>query len=450
MTEDNDFVSGLAIFLSRMSAEAIEDAQPTVRKAKTEVQEPRDTTNPRYITQLLTGILRGVGHPANIQRVYKRIADEVHWDKAFLPWRRSPFWLVLRVVLQTTLIGQMHQEYKSFMVYLLAKILQLAVDAKFPSDMIHVMHAKLSRRMTKLHRSCGPINNQLLKFLHATGRAARNFRDEQWKNIQKCQAEPLHWAPETLDFEKDTVLSLTRSRSRIDEILTDESEGTTPPLFHPNESSRYYPPDHTSVDFGRGVNDLEKAIQADPALALADFEEAVQTCLEDWVQRIHDNGTSCASLAEYFRIYSTAALKIYQYNTEEWSVMLLTLLELWMAIDRLAIAELPLLRDYSPEVSPALIEPLLLRTFKSTQRGICIMTYCSVRANNAPRGSLFSDNCSFSIRYFQSSPQLMRVKSEIIHAAQSEREAVIQDFLEKKQLYENLMRYAGEQPFRLP
>jgi len=78
MKEDGDFISGLASFLSRMSAEAIEDAQPTVRKAKTEVQEPRDTTNSRYITQLLTGILRGIGHPANIQRVHKRIADEVH------------------------------------------------------------------------------------------------------------------------------------------------------------------------------------------------------------------------------------------------------------------------------------------------------------------------------------------------------------------------------------
>ena len=246
MKKDSDFISELASFLHQMSSEAIDDARPTVFKAKKRVRELRDTTNPRYITQLLTGILRGIGHPAAIERIHKRIADEVHWNNAFSPWRRSPFWLVLRVALQTTLIGsgQSHQEYKSFMAYLLAKLLQLAVDAKFPSDLIHIMHAKLSRRMTKLHESLGPINNRLLSFLTTTGNASRNFRAQQWENIQKCQVEPIHWAPETLDFEEDIVLSLTHSRSHINRILAGKSETITPVPFHPNESPRYLPKSH--------------------------------------------------------------------------------------------------------------------------------------------------------------------------------------------------------------
>jgi hypothetical protein len=90
MAKDSDFVSELALFLSQMSSEAMPDAQPTARKAKKQVQEARDTMNPRYITQLFTGILCGIGHAADVQRIQKRIADEMHWRSAFLPWRRSP------------------------------------------------------------------------------------------------------------------------------------------------------------------------------------------------------------------------------------------------------------------------------------------------------------------------------------------------------------------------
>jgi hypothetical protein len=451
MTMDRDFTSGLTQFLSQMSSEVIQDAQPTTRKAETEVEEPRDTTNPRYITQLLTGILRGIGHPADIPRIQKRIADEVHWRNALLPWRRSPFWLVLRVALQTTLLGsgQNHQEYKSFMVYLLAKILQLAVDANFPSDLIHIMHAKLSRRMAKLHETFGPINDRLLRFLNTTGDTAHHLRAQRWENIQR-QVEPIHcqWAPEILDFESDTDLSLqlTNSRSCINGILYGEPDEIKPQLFHPNESPRYPP---SRVDFGHGAKDLEKAIKADEALALADFEESVQTHLDDWVfQRDRtDDVASCESLAEYFQVYFAAASKLYESNVENRSIMLLTLLELWMAIDRLAVDHLPLLEDYRPEVSPALVEPLLLRTFQSTHRGICIMTHCRMRAERATLGSVFSDivpENSFGVRYFRKSPHLARLKSQITRDAESERSAAIRTFLEKKELYEELIMKAGK------
>ena len=341
------------------------------------------------------------------------------------------------------------------MAYLLAKLLQLAVDAKFPSDLIHIMHAKLSRRMTKLHESFGPINNRLLSFLTTTGNASHNFRAQQWENIQKCQVEPIHWAPETLDFERDIVLSLTHSRSLINRILAGESETITPVPFHPNESPRYLPPNHTGVDFDQGVNDLENAIEVDAALALADFEEAVGTYLEDWViqKDEDDNAVSCESLAQYSRVYFAAASRLYKSNVEEQSIMLLTLFELWTAVDRLATRQLPLLRDYHPEVSPAVVEVLLLRTFKSTQRGICIMNYCRMRADGAKFGSIFSDTISensFSVRYFQTSLPLEHIKSQIEQAAQAQCLAAIQKLLEKRELYEDLILSAGEQPFFIP
>jgi hypothetical protein len=37
---------------------------------------------------MLMGILRGVGRPSDIRRIYKRTRDDVLWDKCELPWRR--------------------------------------------------------------------------------------------------------------------------------------------------------------------------------------------------------------------------------------------------------------------------------------------------------------------------------------------------------------------------
>ncbi|KAJ8597530.1 hypothetical protein M405DRAFT_780046, partial [Rhizopogon salebrosus TDB-379] len=86
---DSTFPSELANFLVHMDQDVL-DAAATTTKAKSTVLEERDTAHPRYITELLTGILRGLGSIADVPRIRKRIGDDVLWDSAKLPWRRSP------------------------------------------------------------------------------------------------------------------------------------------------------------------------------------------------------------------------------------------------------------------------------------------------------------------------------------------------------------------------
>ena len=76
---------------------------PTTVKAGSVVNEVRETVDPTYISGLLFGILRGYGHSAVVDRITKRIGDEVLWHDAYQPWRQSPLWLVLRVTPQTSL-----------------------------------------------------------------------------------------------------------------------------------------------------------------------------------------------------------------------------------------------------------------------------------------------------------------------------------------------------------
>ncbi|KAJ8586503.1 hypothetical protein M405DRAFT_864515 [Rhizopogon salebrosus TDB-379] len=90
--DDPTFPPELANFLVHMDQDVL-DAAATTIKAKSTVLEERDTAHPRYITELLTGILRGLGSIADVPRIRKRIGDDVLWDSAKLPWRRSPLWL---------------------------------------------------------------------------------------------------------------------------------------------------------------------------------------------------------------------------------------------------------------------------------------------------------------------------------------------------------------------
>ena len=40
--------------------------------------------------------------------------------------------------------------------------------------------------------------------------------------------------------------------------------------------------------------------------------------------------------------------------------MLLTIIELWIALDKLVVEQIPILRDYSPKIPILLLEQLLL------------------------------------------------------------------------------------------
>ena len=66
-------------------------------KAKVSVIEARDTNDPALVTQMLMPLLEAVGSRVEAPRLRKRVRDDVNIQHAEFPWRRLPFWLVLRV-----------------------------------------------------------------------------------------------------------------------------------------------------------------------------------------------------------------------------------------------------------------------------------------------------------------------------------------------------------------
>jgi hypothetical protein len=412
------FVEQLVSFLLHMDVDRLRGVEPTTVKAGSRVPETRGTTHPRYISQLLIMILRGMGEEATVNRITKRIADDVCWNNAEKPWRRSSLWLVLRVAIQTS--ADSRETYKAFMVFFQAQLLQLFVNHDLPSELLHAARVKTSRRVYKLGASASP---PLLQVVKTVSREIEHSLQERWSDEQLLQASSPSYTPDPIAIEKDTTTSLVKSRAYLTKILSSDSYMDTFTIFQPS----HFPRLRDSRDFHHLCPDgLSKAVQDDSLIALADFELFVQEQLDDWVGRNQQNERACETLGSCLDQYISAAQVHYSSNPEDESLMLLTIMELWVALDTIAGIQCPLLLSYSPEIPPTFLDPLLLRRSKFIERAAQIELYLCHRHSNATiETSIYFDkleHTSFALRYFQESPILQATKASIERQAARIRE----------------------------
>ncbi|KAF8551327.1 hypothetical protein OG21DRAFT_1524515 [Imleria badia] len=414
--EDESFLSELANFLVHMNDDFL-DAAPMSRKAQTTVIEARDTAHPRYVTELLTGILRSVGRPADVVRIAKRIGDDVVWNNSKLPWRRSSLWLLIRVAIQTSLdrstVGQ--DAYKQFMLFFMCCIANENLTAELPNDLLHTMLAKLSRRLRKLDSSAP---DRLSRTVLRTCTSLRSMLEERWRGVQDAQRISSPWTPSKLNLARDIELSLLGSGDYIHNSLANRGINHLDTPFNPEDCLRGSLDDFLSSDGAF----FEEVYRTEPYVALYDVERAVEQGIDGWVDRVMNNDEACVKLEILASNYSSSALKTYGKNPELLSFMLLTTIELWVALDKIAIKEIPMLADYSPEVPTSLLEGLLLCKNAALTRLRHIHQYLSRRhTQSQTQWSVFSQTISentFAVRYYNESSHLQYLKSLIEEAAQ--------------------------------
>ncbi|KAG1750383.1 uncharacterized protein EDB91DRAFT_1046110 [Suillus paluster] len=419
--DDATFHAELANFLVHMDQDVL-DAAATTTKAGSTVTEKRNTTHPRYITELLTGILRGLGSIADVPRIRKRIGDDVLWDSVKLPWRRSPLWLVIRVALQTTLercaLGR--TTYKSFMLFFMARFTTLALNRDLSNDILHFMSAKIARRLFKLGSSASP---ELSQMVSTATRDVRSILEGRWESVQDTQRVSPHWAPKTLRVLQDTHLSLNTSREYIRQALQNQHSSPQPASFNPSHRTRGTINDFLDDD----ASFLVAAHAAEPSISLTDFETVVRSGIDDWVARVSFQSidSTCVSIEACASAYSSRGLKAYEGNPENLSIMLITLFELWVAMDKIVIRQIPLLAEYPPEIPVTLLEPLLTRKSSALDRLKQLHAYLKARYRQASSHlSAFSstdDDKSFAAQYFCRSPKLQSLKLTIEADARKER-----------------------------
>ena len=410
------FLRQLSSFLIQMDVDRL-DSIPTVSKAGSVVKEIRESVHPRYISELLVGILRGCGQPAIVDRITKRIGDEVLWNEAYRPWRRSPLWLNLRVSLQTSLRAS--NLYKPFILFFHAHLLRSCVHRDFPSELLFAMRVKMARRLSKL----GPaVSYHVYEFVHDIAKRTEALLLKRWTAFQAVGSISPALQPVTLDFAVDAHISLDMSYNYLMKMLCSASHGLPQTRFAPSRGRRL----NNVHDFAQFANGrLAQAMAMDQRVAIADFELSVENGLSSWVAASINNDDAPDVIASCIQQYFAGAKDLYGTSAEDNSIMILTIMDLWVALDKFSTQQCPLLKQFSPEIPSDFLHSLLLHRSPSLKRALHIEEHLCWRFEEA-RGmtSIFSnsinDSC-FALKYFRTSDHLQRLYNEIVTHAQQER-----------------------------
>ncbi|KAG1763752.1 hypothetical protein EDD22DRAFT_1050038 [Suillus occidentalis] len=139
--------------------------------------------------------------------------------------------------------------------------------------------------------------------------------------------------------------------------------------------------------------------------------------------------------------------KITRETLENMSTMLLTLFELWVAMDKLVIKQIPLLAKYSPEVPLILWNNLLVRKSSALDRLKQLRTYLETRhcqaSNHLSVLSSTNNDKSFAVQYFYQSSILQDLKWTIEADAQEVREQKLVELRTLNKDYADLQKSAA-------
>jgi hypothetical protein len=136
-------------------------------------------------------------------------------------------------------------------------------------------------------------------------------------------------------------------------------------------------------------------------------------------------------------------------NPELFSRVILTQMELWVALDKTVVDSIPLLANYSPELDFTLFEPLLLPTRSQMIRLRAIEDYLQDRHNHVvyPKHSVFEfvkHRKSFAARYFDRDPALQLLRSQILKEADQQRASTRETWGKLNDRYNELMMEANK------
>jgi hypothetical protein len=432
-------IESLCALLVDLDCTEMPDAMPVTRKAQSEQVEVREVADIRYVSELLGGIARACTEDAadvaeRTTYITKRIDDHVLWKSCLLPWRRTPLWMIIRVVLQTSL-KEMNMDpaygYKVFTTFVLARLLERSLGANIPLDLLFTMNAKMAIRVSKLCEAAQ--SSPFLDYIALQNRMCGDFLGQRWQDIQAVEKSPLSWiAPTPEEINRAKGFSLTNSRAYLSEVYNrSKTLSETCHQFDPISFKALLPP--VPPEINRWIEILNT-------------ESWVAHEMNDWLSRT-SSLSIVKKLMQSIAAQDRLAASFGETNPELFSRVFLTQMELWVALDKTVIDNIPLLANYSPQLDPALLEPLLLPTLDQMVRVQAIEDYLRRRHSRVthPQYSIFEfvrHRDSFPARYFNEDPTLQALRSEIQDKATSERALTRENWKKLRDQYNDLTREA--------
>lgn len=433
-----DFREVFASTLGKMSHQEIGIAHSSISKAERLTDEDRDTAHPKMVTDFLLSFLLASGKPAATKAVWKNTRDEVNWHDHLLPWRRSPLWLVTRVALQLIFSrapgAQTEDAYKHFMVYHMSNILEQINDlpTALDCDILFGMSAKIHKRLRKL----STVNDLLRDFIHGSLRRTNNILHGTWARVQKLESAPLPVSKlKSLDFVHDTLFSMPELSAFIDSLGKRGRTDTKIDFQLPYALTRHFPDEIPDSYAFRGEHKMFDLIA---------FEAWVAISLDNWIEVQKSEAGTCGKLRLLIEEYYAQASAQYDTDPESTSIMILTLLELWVACDKAAVSSYPILNEYNTGIPQQLFQALLLPLRSQMERLSRLETYLQTREKTAHLStrhvfSSFGEPMSFSVRWFQQSSKHQILLADIERIAGNLKKSKLDEFTLKTARYTELM-----------
>lgn len=460
--EETAFQACLAEFLEKASVEPVKQFAAVTFKARSNAFESRDTATPAVVGQLLTALLEANGQNHSTMLTRKRVNDDVCWgDGAENPWRRSPTWLVLRVGIQRSLcflldgpVGLVH--YKFFMSVTLSSIAnEICVKGSFTSDRIAFARTKLARRVAKLQRRTDIATPLVVKTINSLfTRFGKMFTDtlqilnqqlsQNWSQVRLLATKQILPLPRRAD-PSNTILSLSHSRDILHRVIDEALFGRPSIDVHLEERYR-----NSSLNSTWVMMEPHETFSAFDYLNLAETERKFRSGFtRSFVGEIDlDGDRSCVDLQNQMQQYHGVASLAYKFDPEHYSLMLITLLEIWQTIDSIALKLYPLLTDYEPELPHDILYPLQVAELSDLQRVQDIENYLEHRRTVAQPScpSVFRDALpkSFAVRYFDECQEMQQLAALIDAADEMAKAQKEKEWGQKSVEYEAIMKQAAE------
>ena len=450
---DSSFQENLGNFLEQASTEAIKRFAAQTNKAGSFATETRDTVNPSLITQMLITLLEVNGYRQFPPLLRKRVRDDVCWnDGAEIPWRRCAFWLVLRVCIQRHLCtlfggeaGRVH--YKFLMCLVLASLLDDSREHLSP-ELLAVLKAKLGRRIVKLavdkdrgstvHPLYEHLFTKLETILHKSMQSADKHISSAWTALKSSVRKPIPPLPRRAG-QQDLYLTLPNSGAYLNQVLTT-------PLYPPNGPRSSTP---WRLPVGHEISSaITGHIRAfSKRYFSTSMIETEIECNRDVVPASMDSCEErCIKLARSIDTYLDTVENIYDSNPEQKSIMLLTVMELWMSMDECATAKFKPLKEYSPAFPIDILDILQLPRLQDMYRLQRIQLYLQRRHewSNFSHKTIFDDPAKgcFADRYFndlEHSLSLQELRQRIETTAELARTRKEQEWEKLSVRYKNLI-----------
>ncbi|KAL1599545.1 hypothetical protein SLS60_007348 [Paraconiothyrium brasiliense] len=402
------------------------------------------STHPGLVTGYLVSVLTALGGPTTTNRIQKNTREEVIHSSTGSPWRRSPLWLLVRVVLQLEFARSIDSQplatavYKAAIATVLAKILVQADVKKIDPELLYATSVKIARRLRKLKSMPLDLYPMFANPIRSILIGVHRRLDGVWDDILNRTDSYIDMGIlPTLHPQNDTLMQMNQLDRFLERISSRQPQATSSTYIPTSECPEF---DDVELLF---VFDVAGELRYSQ---LSIVERWVKENLSSWLETHKYEKKSCLRLSRLITDYHRAADCLYTDadTPSGLSLMYITIAELWIACDTCACAMYPMLADYSPETDFSILRSLSLPFKSQMERLLAIERYARTRGKraNVTMPSVFrqfGDYQSFAVRYFDTSEPLQALRDKIERDATNKQQQKTEELSQMIKDYQQLI-----------